>query len=181
VIIVDAVDILINEHVYIKKVLAAIKRDCEELAEGKDADIEFYKNVIEFVRGYADKYHHQKEEKELFSIMAEQDENIKRGPVMGMLLEHDLGRGYIGKLEIAVSDYEKGEKRKKAYIIAHALSYADMLEKHIEKEDTTIYMFARRMIDNKIQKDLMKKFEMIENDETNRSIREKYIGFAQSL
>lgn len=181
VIIVDAVDILINEHVYIKKVLSAIKKDCQELAEGKAADPEFYRNVIDFVRGYADRYHHQKEEKELFNIMAESDENIKRGPIMGMLLEHDLGRGYIGNLETAIDDYEKGDKSKKAYIIANALSYAAMLEKHIEKEDTTIYQFARRMIDGGTQEALQRRFDEIENDEANVALREKFTMFAQSL
>lgn len=177
----DAIDILINEHVYIKKVLAAIKKDCEELAEGKDVDTEFYRNAIDFVRSYADKYHHQKEEKKLFNIMAEADENIKRGPVMGMLMEHDLGRSYIGRLETAVEDYEKGDRKKKAYIIANALSYAVMLESHIEKEDTTIYMLARRMIDKDTQEGLYSEFQNIEGDETNTKIREKYIDFANSV
>ncbi|KPU42267.1 hypothetical protein OXPF_40520 [Oxobacter pfennigii] len=177
----DAIDILINEHVYIKKVLSAIEDDCIKLSEGKDADPQFYRKVIEFVRGYADKYHHQKEEKKLFNILAEADDNLKRGPVMGMLLEHDLGRSYISSLEIAVEDYEKGDKSKKAYIIANALIYAEMLKKHIEKEDSNIYMLSRRIIDSETQKDLKNEFDEIEEDEANKKIREKYTAFADSL
>lgn len=177
----DAIEVLMNEHKNIKKVLSAIKKDCEEMVEGKEVDVKFYRNVVDFVRSYADKYHHQKEEKKLFNVMGEVDENIKRGPVMGMILEHDLGRGYMGNLEIALDDYEKGDKKQKAYIIANALCYATMLEKHIEKEDTAIYMMAKRMLSEDIQKELSREFEEVEKDETNTKIREKYLSFAESL
>lgn len=177
----DAIDILINEHKNIKKVLSAIRKDCEELVEGKPVDIEFYRNVIDFVRNYSDKYHHQKEEKKLFNVMSEINENIKNGPVMGMLMEHDLGRMYIKNLDEAISDYEKGDKSKKAYIIANALSYAEHLGKHIDKEDTAIYMMARRQLDPKVIEQMTKEFEDIESDINNTNIRNKYIEFADKI
>lgn len=177
----DAIDILVNEHANIKKVIRAIKKDCEGLADGNDADPEFYREVIDFARSYTDKYHHRKEEKRLFSLMGDMDPNIKRGPVMGMLLEHDLGRSYLGELELAVEDYEKGDKSKKAYIIASALSYAVMLEKHIEKEDTTIYMLARRMLDAEAQQKLTEEFQEIERDDVSTKVREKYTEFVNRI
>lgn len=177
----DAIDILINEHKYIKRVLAAITSDCIELVEGKSADIEFYRKVIDFVRNYADKYHHQKEEKKLFNLMSEINENIKNGPVMGMLMEHDLGRMYIKNLEEAITDYEKGEKDKKAFIVANALSYAEHLRKHIDKEDTAIYMMARRQLSQSIQEEITKEFKKIEDERENIEFRSKYIEFADKL
>jgi hemerythrin-like domain-containing protein len=177
----DAIDILINEHVYIKKVLSAIENDCEQLVEGKDISIGFYRDVIDFVRNFADKYHHKKEEKRLFNVMGEKDENLRNGPIMGMMLEHDIGRNYIRNLEQALNEYENGNKKKKAHIIANALSYVIMLQKHIEKEDTTIYMVARRSIDNETQKAMAEEFEEIETDQDNTRTREKYISFANSL
>jgi hemerythrin-like domain-containing protein len=177
----DAIDILVNEHVYIKKVLEVIKRDCEELVEGKEADVDLYRRIIDFVRKYADKYHHQKEEKKLFSIMSDKNPAMKEGPVMGMLLEHDMGRMYIGNLEKELQSYENGDKKRKAFIVANALAYQMLLEKHIEKEDTAIYMMARRQLDQDIQNSLKKEFEAIENDEKNRALREKYVEFANTL
>lgn len=177
----DAVDILINEHVYIKKVLAAIKRDCEQLVEGKDADVNFYRKVIDFVRNFADKYHHQKEENMLFNIMAEKNEALKTGAIQGMLLEHDLGRMYIRNLEEALNKYENGDRKQKAYIVANAISYALLLEGHIDKEDNAVYMTARRVLDSEIQEKLKEEYEKIERDEENTKIRNKYIDFANSL
>jgi hemerythrin-like domain-containing protein len=177
----DAIDILVKEHVYIKKVLAAIRKDCEGLAEGKDVNVEFYRKAIEFVRNFADKYHHQKEEKKLFNIMGEGNESLKNGPIMGMLMEHDLGRMYIKNLDEILTEYENGAKNKKAYIIANALAYEMLLDKHIDKEDTAIYMMARRQLSQDIQNSLKDEFESIEGDLENTKIREKYIAFAESL
>jgi hemerythrin-like domain-containing protein len=177
----DAIDILINEHANIKKVLSAIRRDCEELVEGKPVNIEFYRSVIDFVRNYADKYHHKKEEKKLFNIMSEINENIKNGPIMGMLMEHDLGRMYIKNLDEAITSYEKGDKKKKAYIVANALSYEEHLSKHIDKEDKAIYMMARRQLDINVQELLKKEFDDIERDVDNSNLRKKYIEFANKL
>lgn len=181
VIVMDAIDILINEHVYIRKVLSAIRKDCEEIVEGKEVDVKFYRQVIDFVRNFADKYHHQKEEKKLFNIMSDKDVNLKTGPIMGMLIEHDMGRMYISNLEQALDEYDRGDKKKKAYIVANALGYEMLLDKHIEKEDSTIYMIARRRLDQGVQENLTKEFEEIENDKVNVELREKYIKFAENL
>jgi hemerythrin-like domain-containing protein len=177
----DAIDILVNEHVYIKKILKAVRKDCEELAEGKNVDVEFYRKVIDFVRNFADKYHHQKEEKKLFNIMSEKNEALKTGPIMGMLMEHDLGRMYIKNLDEMLTAYENGDKKKKAYIIANALAYEMLLDKHIDKEDTAIYMMARRQLPTDIQESLKDEFQAIEDSPENINIREKYIAFAESL
>lgn len=174
----DAMDILINEHVYIKKVLVGVKKDCEELAEGKEVNIGLYREIIDFVRNYADKYHHQKEEKDLFNLLSETDEKLKNGPIRGMLLEHDMGRFYIRNLEENLEQYENGHKNRKAYIIANALSYATMLDEHINKEDNVLYAMAKRVLDKKTQEKLLEEFIKLEEYESNREIREKYIKFA---
>lgn len=177
----DAIDILMSEHVYIKKVISAIKNDCIKLVDGGEVDIEFYRKTIDFVRNFADKYHHQKEEDRLFNIISDKNPILKNGPIMGMLLEHDIGRSYIRNLEEALNKYEEGDRTQKAYIVANALSYGTLLENHIEKEDTAIYMMARNQLDTEILKTLDKEFERIEMDNANNEIRNKYISFANNL
>jgi hemerythrin-like domain-containing protein len=177
----DAMDILINEHVYIKKVIAAVKKDCEQLAEGGSVNVELYRNVIDFVRNFADKYHHMKEESNLFNLISEQNESLKTGVITGMLLEHDMGRMYIKRLEEDLLQYEKGDVSRKAYIIASALSYSIMLEEHIDKEDTVVYTMARRILGQETQESLLEHFNNIEESKDNKAIREKYIAFANNL
>jgi hemerythrin-like domain-containing protein len=113
--------------------------------------------------------------------MADINESVKNGPIMGMLMEHDLGRMYIKNLDESVLSYEEGDLKQKAYIVANALSYAVHLGNHIDKEDTAIYMMARRQLDNIVQESLKREFDEIEMNADNSKIRNKYIEFANKL
>lgn len=174
----DAMDILIKEHHYIKKVLDAVKKDCEQLVEGKELDTKLYWEVLDFVKNYADEYHHHKEEQDLFRLLGDADAKLKDGPVRGMLLEHDMGRFYMRQLKENLELYENGYKSKKAYVIASVLSYATMLEEHINKEDHVLYAMAKRVLDQQTQEQLLEEFLKIEDHADNRKIRQKYIEFA---
>jgi hemerythrin-like domain-containing protein len=175
-------DVLRNEHIYIKKVLAGIRKQCIEIVNGNKVDLEVFEKVIDFVRSYADKYHHQKEEKHLFNIMADQlAKDIGPGPIEGMLTEHDFGRSYIYELEQALKRYKDGDMDARVDIIGFAMGYEHLLTKHIDKEDNAIFNLAERKLDSEVLHKLDKDFEEIEAARENEDIRNKYIEFANSL
>jgi hemerythrin-like domain-containing protein len=175
-------DVLRNEHIYIKKVLAGIRKQCIEIVNGNKVDLEVFEKVIDFVRSYADKYHHQKEEKHLFNIMADQlAKDIGPGPIEGMLTEHDFGRSYIYELEQALKRYKDGDMDARVDIIGFAMGYEHLLTKHIDKEDNAIFNLAERKLDSEVLHKLDKDFEEIEAAKENEDIRNKYIEFANSL
>ena len=61
----------------------------------------------------------------------------------GMLVEHQLARGYVYDLEISLSSYKDNPSDKNLLqIIANAMAYVNLLRKHVEKENTTVYKFA---------------------------------------
>lgn len=177
------IDVLVNEHVYIKIVLKAIKKISVGLMNGEEVDDELYRNIIDFVRNFADKYHHQKEENYLFNRMAESPKNnaAANAPVQGMLLEHDIGRKYISNLEKALNDYKAGNKDAKVNVIAYGIVYTDLLEDHIFKEDNVIFQYGLRVLNEDEIKLLEKEFNNIEEDAENTKIRNKYIKFTEDL
>jgi hemerythrin-like domain-containing protein len=175
-------DVLRNEHIYIKKVLTGIRKQCIDIVNGNKVDLEVFEKVIDFVRSYADKYHHQKEEKHLFNIMADQlAKDIGPGPIEGMLTEHDFGRSYIYELEQALKRYKDGDMDARVDIIGFAMGYEHLLTKHIDKEDNAIFNLAERKLDSEVLHKLDKDFEEIEAARENEDIRNKYIEFANSL
>lgn len=177
-----SIDILIEEHKYIKMVLKEIRRQCIGIVRGGEVEFQTFYNVIDFVRNYADKYHHKKEEDRLFNVMAEQlGLGVESGPIAGMLVEHDLGRAHIIDLEKALKECEKGNIDAKVDIIANAIGYEQMLIKHIDKEDNAIYRHAERRLSKEILEKLDREFEAIEKDSANTEIRNKYIEFAKGL
>ena len=177
-----SIDILKEEHIYIKMVLKAIRQQCLGIVEGRSVEPELFYQIIDFVRNYADKYHHKKEEDYLFDIMGtEMGEEIKNGAIMGMFVEHDYGRAYIYNLEIALRAYQAGNQDARVDIIANAIGYEQMLIRHIDKEDNAVYMFAEKNLSSKTLEHLDVEFEKIENDNDNVKIRDKYISFAKGL
>ncbi len=178
----NSIKILKDEHVYIKMVLAGIRKECIKIVNGGSVDHELFYQIIDFVRNYADKYHHQKEENHLFNVMSEELAPLMgSGPITGMLVEHDFGRAHIYDLEQALKANKNGNNDAKVDIIASAIGYAQMLLKHIDKEDNAIYNFAERSLSSHTLDKLNQDFVNIENDTQNIAIRDKYISFAKSL
>ena len=177
-----SIDILVEEHKYIKMVLKEIRRQCIAIIHGGKVEFQLFYNVIDFVRNFADKYHHKKEEDRLFNIMAEQmGLGVASGPIAGMLIEHDIGRAHIMDLEKALKDCENGNMDAKVDIIANAIGYEQLLLKHIDKEDNAIYKHAEKHLPKETLEELDAEFEAVERDSENTAIRNKYMEFAMSL
>lgn len=177
-----AIEILIEEHKYIKIVLEQIRRQCINIINGENVEFGKFYEIIDFVRNYADKYHHKKEEDRLFNIMAEElGMGDVSGPIAGMLMEHDFGRAHIMELEKALKECEKGNMDARVDIIAHAIGYEQMLLKHIEKEDNAIYKYAEKRLSAETKERLDREFEEIENEKGNIATRNKYIELVKGF
>src|SRR3989344_8754848 len=97
-----ALKMLSDEHENILKVIDALLRECELLKRGKKIDIDFFESAIDFIRNYADKFHHAKEEEILFSELSKDGVLVGCNPVQQMLYEHDLGRNFLSELQEGV-------------------------------------------------------------------------------
>ena len=93
-----------DEHKYILKVADALEKECNEIKSGKIVDEDFFRKVIDFIRNYADKFHHAKEEDILFKEFCKAAEKgeVHCNPTEQMLYEHDAGRGFVKAMEEGV-------------------------------------------------------------------------------
>ena len=151
-----AIQLLVNEH---KKILAAaekIAEECEKIKKGKNVDDEFFRKVIEFVRNYADKFHHAKEEDILFKELCSNEGKLHCNPVEQMLYEHNIGRDFIKGLE------EGMKKRNRKMVVDNAIGYVHLIREHIFKEDNILYPMAEQVLSKQLQAEMLKKFEKIE-------------------
>ncbi|WP_353894392.1 hemerythrin domain-containing protein [Proteinivorax hydrogeniformans] len=176
----NAIDLMIEEHEVIKKVLSAIRKGSIKLLDKSDVDYDFFTDAIDFVRNFADKHHHGKEEDMLFSLMHEHltDEVVKE-PLSGMYAEHDLGRLFISNLEEALRMHRQGDDNARVDIIANAIGYTDLLRRHIDKEDKAIYQFALRELDDLVIKDL--NTIVLNYEQENTDVVKKYHSIADEL
>ena len=51
-------------------------------------------------------------------------------------------------LEKSLEEFKNGNDEARLDIIANAISYTDLLDRHIEKENTAMYKFAENMLND---------------------------------
>jgi hemerythrin-like domain-containing protein len=177
----NSIDIMIHEHTYIKRMLKIVQKLSQKIVDGKAVEHQAFYQAIDFVRNYADKYHHGKEEDMLFKDMAEElGDVMKTGPIQGMLIEHDLGRMYIANLEENLKKHENGEDTR-IFIIANAVSYTELLFKHIDKEDNAIYQYAKRTLKKETLEKLDRQSDEFESEASNIEKRKKYTSLVDEF
>lgn len=177
----DAVDLMKEEHGYIKRGLQIIRKMSISILESGEVCYEDFKNMIEFIRNYADKHHHNKEESILFKKMQEQIGEMVKAPLSGMFIEHDLGRLFISNLELALQRVKDGDNDSRVDIIANAIGYADLLNRHIDKEDKAIYSFARRALSVEALEDVNDACSAVEKSAEEKNIQDTYIKILENL
>ena len=73
-------EILENEHRFIQKVVAAAATVADRLVDGIDQEIDTPRSIVEFMRIYADKCHHGKEEDLLFPALERKEVPMRGCP-----------------------------------------------------------------------------------------------------
>ena len=170
----ETTKILSEEHKNILIVVDALSAKCNKLSE-KEMDKIFFLEVVDFIKNYADRFHHAKEEEILFKEFCKSAEQgkVHCNPVEQMLYEHDIGRGFVKEIEQGV----KESNLKK--IIEGARGYSDLIREHIFKEDNILYPMADDGLDEETKEKMLQQFKEIEK--SKRKDKEKYLNFVRSL
>ncbi len=131
---------MVEEHTYILRVIACIPALTEALARDFDAALPLAERALDFIRTYADRYHHAKEEDQLFGLV-EADSDILRV----MLQDHVDGRKHVQAIAEALKN------RDLATAGTHLEAYGELLQGHIQREDTILYPWInRRLTDRQV-------------------------------
>ncbi|BBF42683.1 uncharacterized conserved protein, YTFE family, possibly metal-binding [Lachnospiraceae bacterium KM106-2] len=147
----DSVQIMVEEHDNILRMVKVIRHECKKLMNGEAPDMEKWAKLTDFVGNYADAHHHGKEEQLFFNVM---EENL--GPAgqklirNGMLVEHDMGRLYMHDLKEDLKELAAGTEERRLDAIANAISYCHLITRHIEKENTLVYPFGQKNLSEEL-------------------------------
>jgi hemerythrin-like domain-containing protein len=166
--------VLSEEHQNILTVIDGVLKECTEIERGKDIDKGYFAEVIDFIKNYADGYHHAKEEDILFKAMLENVENLHCNPIPVMLHEHDEGRQYIKNLEEGIANSDKEQ------ILTNAKGYCFLLQNHIYKEDNVLYPMAEEAL-SEAQKELIQaKYKQVKDELFSARDIQKYIDLVSA-
>lgn len=173
-------EILMEEHKAILRLLEVLRKISSKLQNGSSVNVEALEKAVDFIRTFADKCHHAKEEYVLFKFMEERGMPRYGGPVGVMLMEHDQGRSYVGKMAEAVEEIKNGKDSGKKYA-ENALNFAELLSQHIHKEDNILYPMSEQMMEEGDEEKLLEEFEKSENERVGKGIHEKYLKILEEL
>jgi hemerythrin-like domain-containing protein len=116
---------LVLEHQAIQQMLEILVTAAERFQAGELDDPSIFEKAVDFLRGFADRCHHGKEERHLFAKLVEKGVPKNGGPVGVMLMEHEVGRSHIRGMAEAAEKLRAGDKSAEKKLVEHALAYAD--------------------------------------------------------
>ncbi|HIT88905.1 MAG TPA: hemerythrin domain-containing protein [Candidatus Merdenecus merdavium] len=178
-----SIELMVEEHNDILRFNQVMRKACFKVLHGSEVPVEDFRVMIDFVRTYADKHHHGKEEKILFKEMQDH-----LGPIgtklitHGMLVEHDLGRLHMSDLETALDEFEKTkEEELKLDIIASAVGYTKLLKRHIDKENEVVYTYGAKNLSPEILASVDERVKAFEEEAMDHQVQEHYSAILKEL
>jgi hemerythrin-like domain-containing protein len=151
--------VMVDEHKLILRMIALVEHNTTLLEAGKFRNWQFYLDAVDFIRNYADRFHHAKEEDVLFTELVKNGMPEKQSPIEAMHMEHDQGRAHVQAMEEAARKALDGEPGQAATIAEHAKGYAALLRGHIEKENDILYPLAERILPEDVRGRMLAAYE----------------------
>jgi hemerythrin-like domain-containing protein len=177
----SATDILRHEHQIILLVLDGVEREAERIRETGAVQADTVAEMVDFFQSFADRCHHQKEERLLFVRMRERGMPAGRGPIASMLHEHDQGRALVSAIAQALLQAEAGDPQAIASVHENLQAYVLFLRAHIDKEDNVLFPVADQLFTPQDQEMLVAAFDQVEAEEIGEGVHDKYHQWAHDL
>ena len=169
--------LLMIEHRLIEKVLIAAKEKANLMTE-KTYDPLFIDAVVDFIRTYADRTHHGKEEDILFKRLENKKLNEEDKKVMAELTnEHMQARQKVKEINELNSKYRNGNVSVVSKI-ADIINWLSVFYPiHIAKEDKIFFVNTEKYFDQEELDSLLKEFYEFDQ----KMIHEKYQNVYKQL
>ena len=154
--------VMTDEHQLILRMITLVEKHTAQMEEGKFRNWQFFLDAVDFIRNYADRFHHAKEEDVLFFELVKNGMPEKQSPIEAMHMEHDQGRMYVRTLEEAAEKALAGESGQLPVIAESAKGYADLLRAHIDKENNILYPLAERVLPEEVRPGMLQAYDKAE-------------------
>ena len=162
---------LMIEHRLIERMISLIKNTLLQIEVNQKVDPVFVDIAVDFIRIYADRTHHGKEEDILFRELNNKPMNEKDREIMKELIEeHVFGRQTTKALVDANTRYRNGDESALTEIAAKLQTLTEFYPKHIDKEDKLFFPASRAYFTDEEDQAMLAEFWEFDR----RMIHEKY-------
>jgi hemerythrin-like domain-containing protein len=165
---------LMTEHRGIERMLATMTKAAARLKAGEDVPPQIFLDTVDFLRNFADKCHHGKEETELFPAMERAGIPRQGGPIGVMLTEHEQGRAFIRAMSDAANRYGNDDQAATRPLVDAIDGYVGLLRAHIYKEDNVLFPMGEAVLPAAEKARLSQAFDHIEETVMGPGAHEHY-------
>ncbi|MBN1558758.1 hemerythrin domain-containing protein [candidate division KSB1 bacterium] len=175
----NPIEMLTHEHSYILKVVHGLSVIDEELSRNVTVDVGRILRVVQFMRNFADKCHHAKEEAVLFPAMEAKGVPPTGCPLGAFKAEHQKGRKLVTALQEAADAYAAGQPEAVGAIRETVAEIRQLYPNHIWKEDEMAFPMALRLFTADELKQLKADFDQAESEFGQD--HDQYVAFADEM
>jgi hemerythrin-like domain-containing protein len=170
---------LMVEHRLIERVIALISRSLPAMrATGGSVDPLWVDAVVDFVRLYADRTHHGKEEDIMFRELKARPLSATDRQVMDALVEdHQSARRITRAVVDANARYRAGEPAALGEMVTGLEALVALYPGHIAREDKVFFPAARKYLTDEEDKRMLEEFWEFDR----KMIHEKYRQVVETL
>lgn len=173
-----AYGLLMIEHRLIERMLSVIKAELNKIEFRHEIDPVFVDIAVDFIRIYADRTHHGKEEDILMRELKLKPLSAEDQRVMTELLrEHVLVRQTTALITNANDRYRDGDQIALIVIANNLKTLIEFFPKHIEKEDKQFYPASRTYFTDAEDQEMLEEFGELDR----KMVYEKYKAVVEKL
>ncbi len=134
---------LMIEHRLIERMIRSMQEEIRRFEAAEGADPQTVDRYVDFIRTYADRCHHGKEEDILFrELRGKRLIPLHQRTVDELIEDHKWARRTTGQLVDANGRYAGGEHGALVEILEHMRALVEFYPRHIEKEDKHFFLPA---------------------------------------
>lgn len=165
---------LMIEHRLIERMIEVIRKKNRIMRKEREIDTQFIEEAADFIRTYADRCHHGKEEKILFRELEKKTLTDDHRRIMDELVEeHRIARGRTKKIISLNNRYMDGDKEVVEELLAEIDELAAMYPPHIEKEDKHFFIPVMQYFSFKEQENMLREENDFDRDFVHQIYKEK--------
>ena len=169
---------LMIEHRLIERMITIIQNRLTLAEKTQKIDPLFIDQAVDFIRTYADRTHHGKEEDILFRDLKNKDlSDVDRRVMNELIEEHVFARSTTKALVEANTRYRNGDISVLGDIITCLQTLVNFYPIHIEKEDKVFFPASRAYFSEAEDQEMLREFL----DFDQKMIHEKYTHVVDEL
>ena len=171
------IDILIEEHRLVERVIALVEKIRSKLEDNKEVPATVFWKVVDFLRSYADVVHHSKEEDILFWEMREHDEDLSdevKDQMAVLIDEHIQGLDLANEMHKAIRDYQRGSTTARNRILRAVTTYIEIMKPHFQSEEDDVFPEMVKVLSDQEKSKMKEDFERFDNMVGGKAAHKRY-------